>query len=122
MRRLRLRFGVGFLLLLPLWVAGYLSGIRYRSSQMQHMQAMLDGAITSRTYDVADIVSPDYESLKNLCSLIEATIDGKWEFRNDVSLGFSSVDRTLSVTQTGAVHARIEDLLQQVRARSLNSK
>ncbi|MGN6546734.1 MAG: hypothetical protein ACTHK7_16890 [Aureliella sp.] len=129
MRGLRPKFGVGLLVLITLWVAGYLAGLRYGSGELQRMRDTLEVAITTRTYDVADLVTRNgaattnasvSRDLKSLCTLIEKTIDGGWDSRLDVSLSTSSADRALVVTQTGACHAKIEALLADLRSMARN--
>ena len=114
----RTQFGIGFLFFVTACVAGYLAAYRFG---IDEIRAARSKAISARTYDVSDLVTPAAgativeKDLANLRQLIEATVDGDWD-RRDFSVDPFASTRSFVITQTGESHAKIQELLEGVRA------
>lgn len=112
------QFGIGALLLLTACIAGYLTAYKFG---LDELQAMRDRAVTVRTYDVSDLVTPTSSlatvetDLSSLKSLIESTTNGDWD-RGQFTVQTFPGNESLVIEQTGEVHGKISELLDDVRA------
>ena len=118
------QFGIGFLLFLTACIAGYLTAYNFG---LDELRAMRDRAVTVRTYDVSDLVPPTTGSatvethLANLKSLIESTTNGDWD-RGPFTVQVFPAKKSLVINQTGAVHGKIRELLDDVRDMTHNRR
>ena len=113
----RKQFGIGVLLFMTACIAGYLTAYNFG---LDELRAMRDRAVSVRTYNVSDIVTPPTgaatveTNLANLKSLIEATTNGEWD-RGQFTIQVFAGNKSLVIEQTGAVHGKIRELLADVR-------
>lgn len=118
------QFGIGVLLFLTACIAGYLTAYNFG---LDELRAMRDKAVSVRTYDVSDLVTQTNGSaaieshLANLKALIESTTNGDWD-RGQFTVELFPANRSLVIKQTGAVHGKIRELLDDVRDLNNNRK
>lgn len=111
------QFGIGVLLFLTACIAGYLTAYNFG---LDELRAMRDNAVSVRTYDVSDLVTtptgstPVETHLANLKTLIESTTNGDWD-RGQFTVQVFPANKSLVINQTGAVHVKIRELLDDVR-------
>jgi hypothetical protein len=115
-------FGVGTLLFLMACVAGYLSGFRLGADE-KRTQARKQ-AFYSAVYDVGDLVSLDPNAtvgasdFDELIELIISTVASETWVENggpEAEIRPFPTNKSLVVSNTGAVHEQIADLLAQLR-------
>lgn len=117
-RKRVMQFGTGTLLLLTACVAGYFSAYRFGYEEIMSARAR---AISTRTYDVSDLLSDNdalaAQELVQIEQLIEGTTAGIWLAESHSMLPYPA-NRSLVIRQSGSGHSKIQKLLADLRSLS----
>ncbi len=134
MKKLGIRFSVGFLLFVAMWVGGFLSGWRYGVVVKQ--QSAYDQTVKVVAYDLSDLIEADQRystrsHLSRISRLISETLEGEtlegetlagetlageWSNPNlNPGIIEHPAARSLIVEQSGKNHRRIDELLKELR-------
>ncbi|MCY2973797.1 MAG: hypothetical protein NTW52_03925 [Planctomycetota bacterium] len=114
MAKMRLNFGIGFLIVLMTSVAGFFTGYRYGGYAKDYEAAQIK--VTSRVYDVSELVDRKNKmsvttQLRGLAELFKAIVAGS--FPPDTKLEIEAFESRLSllITADGRTHDEIKDMI-----------
>ena len=122
-RTRKMQFGIGTVLILTACMAGYLSAYRFG---IDELMAANQQKISTRSYDVSDFlsgVSSKAEAeLVELQRLILATAGADTWHQGTLGIQPYHANRSLVITQTGAVHDKVQQLLADLRSHLKQAK
>jgi hypothetical protein len=120
MAKMRLNFGIGFLIVLMTSVAGFFTGYRYGGYAKDYEEAQIK--VSPRFYDVSELVDRKSKmsvttQVLGLINLIKVVVSPQhakeWEDRDERSASYERSQKILFTTD-GRTHDRIKWFLQHL--------